>query len=55
LNDHGKLKLVGGSDGDHPNRPQGAHNKEWYQKRGYDLKDYKVKDEDGHVVKPKRK
>ena len=45
------IKLIRGNDGDHPNRPEGYHSKEWYQKRGYDLSDYTHKHRDGEVHK----
>jgi hypothetical protein len=50
---HGRITLLGG--GGSANRPQGTHNREWYEKRGYDLKDYKYKDEAGHVHNKKKK
>jgi hypothetical protein len=52
---HGRITLLRGSDGDHSNRPQGSHPKEWYQKRGYDLKEYKYKDEAGHTHNKKKR
>lgn len=45
------IKLIRGNDGDHPNRPEGYHSKEWYKQRGYDLKDYTHKHRDGEVHK----
>ncbi len=53
-NSSNRIKLLGGGDGDHSNKPDGYHSREWYQKRGYDLKEYKYKKEDGDVVKKKR-
>jgi hypothetical protein len=45
------IKLIRGNDGDHPNRPEGYHSKEWYKQRGYDLSDYTHKHRDGEVHK----
>jgi hypothetical protein len=42
-----KIRLLGtGSDG-----PKGYHNKEWYEKRGYDVDDHKHVHRDGTVHK----
>jgi hypothetical protein len=51
---HGRITLLRGNDGDHGSRPEGTHSREWYEKRGYDLKEYKYKDEAGHTHGKKR-
>lgn len=41
-----RIKLTGGGQGGKPNRPDGYHTKDWYEKRGYDLDRYKHQHED---------
>ena len=49
--DDKKIKLIGGNDGRHPNRPEGYHTEEWYRDNGYKLSKYNYKDEHGTVKK----
>ena len=44
--DEDRIKLTAGQQRGKPNRPQGYHTREWYEKRGYDLDKYKHKHED---------
>ena len=41
-----RIKLTGGAQRGKPNRPEGYHSREWYEKRGYDLDQYKHKHQD---------
>jgi hypothetical protein len=45
--DEGRIHLLKGSDGDHSNRPDGAHSRDWFEKRGYDVDQYKWQKSDG--------
>ena len=40
-----RIKLTGGSQKGKPNRPTGYHSRDWYEKRGYNLSNYKHKHE----------
>ncbi len=44
-----RIRLTGGGDGRHDNRPNGFHSKDWFEDRGYNLHRYNYKDEDGDV------
>ena len=50
-----KYKLVGGSQRNKPDRPEGWHTAEWYKQRGYNVHNYTVKDKDGDVVHKQHK
>lgn len=47
--DDRKIKLFGGSQRGKPDRPEGWHSVDWYKSRGYNLKNYSYKDDDGDV------
>ena len=44
--DKDRVKLTAGRQDDKPNRPEGYHTREWYERRGYNLNLYKHKHED---------
>ncbi len=48
--DDATYRLSGGSQRGKPNRPEGSHSADWYRKRGYNLHNYTVKNDDGDVV-----
>lgn len=44
--DDDRVKLTAGQQRNKPNRPEGYHTREWYERRGYNLNLYKHKHED---------